>query len=131
MAVAISAPKIDAARGVYYEIDLSASGDVAQAHLVPNQTRAPLDWLRGYVSWWRSASVTPTFTNAGADAMAITGGNGELDGWVAHPNSANSEASETLPITGLRFAATAADQKVILYTGQSLADGPVDAGTPA
>ena len=120
----------DAERGAVYEIGLSANGDVAQAHLVGPDPEGLL-WHLGKVGWHKTGSVTATFTNAGPDAMAITGGNGTLDGWVAHPDDANTEASETLPITGLRFAATAADQTVRLYTGKRLADDPVDAGTPA
>ena len=116
--------KLDPERGVYYEIGLSESGDVAQAQLVPGDLKGKLDWLNGKVSWHKGASVTASFTNAGPDAMAVSGGNGVLAGWVAHPDDANTEASETLPITGLRFTASAADQTVILYTGSELADGP-------
>ena len=123
--------KLDPERGVYYEIDLPVSGDVAQAQLVPGDLKGKLDWLNGKVSWWRSASVTVTFSNAGDDAMVVTGGNGVLAGFVAHPDAANTQAAETLPITGLRFTASAASQTVILYTGSELADGIVDAGTPA
>lgn len=122
-------------RGVFYEIGLSANGDVVQAHLIaehPYSARGPgLQWQEGRIGWHKTSSVTATFTNAGEDAMAITGGNGVLAGWVAHPDNSKTEAAETLPITGLRFAATATNQTVILYTGRDLADDPVDAGTPA
>lgn len=118
-------------RGPWYEIALSANGDVAQAHLIAEVAGASLDWLHGRVGWWKSANVDVTFTNAGPDAMAVSGGNGVLAGWVDHPDNAATQAAETLPITGLRFTATAASQSVILYTGNELADDPVDAGTPA
>ena len=123
--------KLDPERGVYYEITLSASGDVAQAALIPGDLKGKLDWLNGKVSWHKGASVTATFTNAGPDAMAIAGGNGVLAGWVAHPDDGETQAAETLPITGLRFTASAAAQTVLLYTGSELAAGVVDAGTPA
>ena len=120
----------DPERGEYYEIGLSAVGDVAQAHLVRGSGHDS-DWLNGRVSWHKTAAVSVTFTNAGPAAMAVAGGNGVLAGWVSHPDDANTEASETLPITGLRFTASAADQKVILYTGVPLMADPVNAGTPA
>ena len=117
-------------RGVVYEIGLSANGDVAQAQLVGDDYEGLL-WHLGRVGWHKTASVAVTFTNAGGAAMAVAGGNGVLAGWVAHPDNAKSEASETLPITGLRFTASAADQAVRLYTRKSLKFPPVDAGTPA
>ena len=117
-------------RGAYYEIGLSAIGDVGQAWLRSSDPEG-LRWQLGMVGWHKTAGVTVTFTNAGAPAMAITGLNGVLAGWVAHPDDANTEASETLPITGLRFTATGSDQTVRLYTGKRLKTPPVDAGTPA
>ena len=117
-------------RGSVYEIGLSANGDVAQAQLAADDPEGLL-WQLGKVGWHKSASVTVTFTNAGAAAMAVGGGNGVLAGWVAHPDNALTEASETLPITGLRFTASAASQTVRLYTGKPLKAAPVDAGTPA
>ena len=117
-------------RGAYYEIGLSATGDVGQAWLQGPDPEGLL-WHLGKVSWHKTAGVTVTFTNAGAPAMAITGNNGVLLGWVAHPDDANTEASETLPITGLRFTASAPSQTVRLYTGKRLKTPPVDAGTPA
>lgn len=126
-----STPGGDRERGTWYEIELSANGDVAQARLLARDVGAELEWLRGRVSWWKSAGVDVTFTNAGPDAMAISGGNGVLAGWVDHPDNSATQAAETLPITGLRFTATAAAQSVILYTGHDLIEGPLDAGTPA
>ena len=124
--------KLDPERGIYYEITLSASGDVAQAALIPGDLKGKLDWLNGKVSWHKGASVNTTFTNAGPDAMVVgSTGNGVLLGWAAHPDNSMTQASETLPITGLRFTASAASQKIILYTGRELAAGIVDAGTPA
>ena len=120
----------DDERGVVYEIGLSANGDVAQAQLAADDPEGLL-WQLGKVGWHKTANVTVTFTNAGGAAMAVASGNGVLAGWVAHPDGALTEASETLPITGLRFAATAASQTVRLYTGKRLKDDPVDAGTPA
>ena len=128
--MAVSVTKaVEADRGVVYVLGLSASGDVAQAWL-----RGPgegLQWNLGKVGWHRTADVTPTFTNAGPAAMAVTGGNGVQAGWVAHPDDAETQAAESLPITGIRFEATAANQTVRLYTGRSLVTDPVDAGTPA
>ena len=117
-------------RGAFYEIGLSAIGDVGQAWLRASDPEGLL-WSLGKVGWHKTAGVTVTFTAAGAPAMAITGLNGVLAGWVAHPDAANTEASETLPITGLRFTATATDQTVRLYTGKALKSDPVNAGTPA
>ena len=77
--------KLDPERGVYYEITLSANGDVAQAALIPGDLKGKLDWLNGKVSWHKGASVTATFTNAGPDAMAIAGGNGVLAGLGGPP----------------------------------------------
>ena len=122
---------LDPERGAYYSITLSASGDVAQAALIPGDLKGKLDWLNGKVSWHKGASVNTTFTNAGPEATAIIGGNGVLANWVAHPDNSMAQASETLPISGLRFTASAAAQTVILYTGVELRDGPVDGGTPA
>ena len=131
MAVTVTLQDDDLERGHYYEIDLSANGDVAQAWLRAPQAPPGLSWQLGEVGWHKTADVTVTFTNAGGDAMAVAGGNGVLAGWVSHPDDANTEASETLPITGLRFTAGAAAQKVLLYTGKPLRTAPVDAGTPA
>ena len=80
--------------------DLSASGDVAQAALIPGDLKGKLDWLNGKVSWHKGASVNTTFTNAGPDAMVVgSTGNGVLLGWVAHPDNSMAQASETLPIS--------------------------------
>lgn len=137
MAVSVE-KKIDTERLTYYEITLSANGDVAQVWLRRSKTEGVaralegFDWFHGMVSWYKTASVTATFTNAGPDAMALdSSGNGEIDGWVAHPDNGERQASETLPITGLRFTASAADQTVLLYTGEDLLEIPYDAGTPA
>lgn len=137
MAVSVE-KKLDAERLTYYEINLSANGDVAQVWLRRSKTTGlertvdGLDWFHGMVSWHKTASVAATFTNAGPDAMALdASGNGEIDGWVAHPDDGDTQSSETLPITGLRFTASAADQTVLLYTGEDLLEAPYDAGTPA
>ena len=131
MAVSIS-QELDGERGVFYEITLSASGDVAQAALISNHRQPNLDWSGGKVGWWKADDVTATFTNAGSDAMVIdASGNGTLDNWVDHPDDGENESAETLPVTGLRFEATGADQTVLLYTGSALDADPVDAGTPA
>ena len=85
--------KLDPERGVYYEIDLSASGDVAQAQLVPGDLKGKLDWLNGKVSWHKGASVNASFTTLArtdwlaAPAMAWP--------WVAHPDN-STQASETM-----------------------------------
>ena len=116
MAVTVAIKK-DAQRGIYYEVDLSANGDAFQAHFIPD-TPYRINWLGGDVSWHKTASVAATFTNAGPDAMARP--TGTTTGWVAHPDTANTEAAETLPITGIRFKASAATQKVLLYTATPL-----------
>ena len=117
-------------RGVVYEIGLSTAADAAQAQLIGDDPEGLL-WQLGKVSWHKTVNVTVSFTNAGGAAMAVASGNGVLAGWVAHPDSAKTEASETLPITGLRFTASTGNQTVRLYTGKRLKDDPVDAGTPA
>ena len=130
MAVSV-AQHLEAERGVYYVVDLSADGDVAQVHLQAEALKGRLDWLNGFVGWHRTADVTVTFTNAGPPALGLTGGNGTLTGWQNHPDASNTEAAETIPITGLRFTATGASQRVRLYTGRPLAEEPYSAGTPA
>lgn len=114
-------------RGAYYEADLSASGDALQANLIREPGYPPIDWERGDVSWYTTAGVAKTFTNGPPEDMVIDGnGNGvAAGGWQAHANTANRQDVERTPLTGLRFKATAATQKVVLWTRSPLRDSLV------
>ena len=125
MAVTI-AQKTHPERGTYYEVDLSASGDAFQAHIVRVRGGREIDWYNRNVSWYKTASVDQSFTNGPPEDMEITNGNGvNGGGWQAGGNTANRQDAEENPLTGLRFKATAAGQKVVLWTVFPLADGMV------
>ena len=120
-------------RGYHYEVALSAVGDVVQARFEtqPGSARQArqgygMNWLAGDVSWYVSAAaVTVTYTNEGEDAFAVdTSGDSTTTGWLAHPDDANQAAAETIPISGIRFKASAAAQTVTLWTGVELLEAP-------
>ena len=112
-------------RGIGYNIAMSAANDVCQARL-NSMDDYSLNWFAGDVSWYVSAAaVTVTFTNVGDSAFAVdSGGDSTTTGWLAHPDDAEQASAETLPISGLRFKASAADQSVVLWTRVSLVEAP-------
>ena len=125
MAVTI-AEKSHRERGTYYEVDLSASGDAFQAHIIRRYGEGEINWYNRNVSWYKTASVDQSFTNGPPEDMEVTNGNGVTGGgWQAGANTASRQDAEENPLTGLRFKATAASQKVVLWTGVPLADGMV------
>ena len=115
-------PKTHPERGAYYEVDMSASGDAFQAHFVPDEGYPRIDWEQQDISWYSTAGVAKTFTNGPPEDLAIDGsGNGvAAGGWQAHAQTAARQNSERDPFTGIRFKATAAGQKVVLWTRSPL-----------
>ena len=126
MAVTI-AQKSHTERGTYYEVDLSASGDAFQAHIIRDYGYGEIPWYNRVINWYKTASVDASFTNGPPEDMEISsGGNGVTGGgWQAHANTASRQDAEANPLTGLRFKATAASQKVVLWTGVPLQPGLV------
>lgn len=124
MAVAVS-KGVDRARGRYYAITLGAANDAAQARLAPVRGES-LSWATGDVGWQVTASVAVSVTNGDPERAftPLANGNGNVDEWFAHPDSGDRAAGELAPITGLRFKATAAAQRVVLWTRYDLADDP-------
>ena len=126
MAVTI-AKKDHPERGTYYEVDLSASGDAVQAHIVREEGYRAVDWWNRELSWYKTASVDASFTNGPPEDMERDkDGNGVTgNSWQAHANTAQRQDAEANPLTGLRFKATAASQKVVIWTVAPLRTGMV------
>lgn len=115
-------------RGSFYEVTMSAVGDVFQAHFLKDVGHKPFDWDGGDVSWARTVDVTVTRTNGAPEDLGVNpeNGNGIAGGmWIAHPSAADRSHAEGSPATGLRFKATKVGQRVVLWTRYPLQEGAV------